>query len=384
MLVPQPDIPQVPLPAPVIVHVRSRRSSRSSRTSRSRSRSRSRSPCHIIEAPENPGATELFYRPNPLPMTHLSDLVYSSSSESRSSSPTRSSRSFPSHFGLPTSNVVLPAQDPSKQRIPCLIPVPIPPQTDSESGRSDSCSRSRSRGRSPRPEISQACAPIVIGRSRSRSRTRSVSPCRYPQAIYSNWPHPAVSRPRYYFQDGNVTLEIDRTQYKIHRHFLVTNSPVFAKELPPHITYKLLTSVDKEAFELVLSLFYPKDCFSGHDIQSESDWRKVLVFACRYNMKVIRNMALTKVPTLDPIEKAHLATKYGLKDWLVPAYVDLCMKDLTSRSGWSVEEGMKIGLEGLLALADVKRDILKNLEEYLDRDKVLKTVEMKLETSKLI
>ncbi|KAG7449886.1 uncharacterized protein BT62DRAFT_917462 [Guyanagaster necrorhizus] len=199
------------------------------------------------------------------------------------------------------------------------------------------------------------------------------------------WPHAAVSHPRYYFQDGNVTLEIDRTRYKIHRHFLVTNSPVFAKELPPYIIYTTLTgNVDKQAFELVLSLFYPKDCFSGHDIKSEPDWRKVLVFACQYKMTVIRDMALTKVPTLDPVEKVELATKYGLKDWLVSAYVDLCMKDLGDRNGWSAEEGKKIGLEGVLALADVRRDILEHLEEHLDRDKVLKTVEKKVEALKQI
>ncbi|PBK73909.1 hypothetical protein ARMSODRAFT_1014240 [Armillaria solidipes] len=198
-------------------------------------------------------------------------------------------------------------------------------------------------------------------------------------------PHSTISHPRYHFQDGNVTLEIDRTQYKIHRHFLVTNSSVFANELSPHITYKILTGdIDKSAFELILSLFYPKDCFSGHDIQSESDWHKVLVFACRYKMTVIRDMALTKIPTLDPIEKAELATKYELKDWLVPAYVDLCVKDLTSHNRWSAEEGKKIGLEGILALADVKRDILDHLEDHLDKAKVLKTVEKKLEALKLI
>ncbi len=160
---------------------------------------------------------------------------------------------------------------------------------------------------------------------------------------------------------------------------------MFAKELSPHITYKTLTGdIDKSAFELMLSLFYPKDCFSGHDIQSESDWHKVLVFACRYKMTVIRDMALTKVPTLDPIEKAELATKYGLKDWLVPAYVELCMKDLTGHNGWSAEEGKKIGLEGILALADAKRDILDHLEDHLDKAKVLKTVEKKLEALKLV
>ncbi|KAK0495022.1 hypothetical protein EDD18DRAFT_291125 [Armillaria luteobubalina] len=191
---------------------------------------------------------------------------------------------------------------------------------------------------------------------------------------------PGTSILKSVYSDGNVTLE-----YKIHRHFLVTNSSVFANELSPHVTYKKLTGdIDKSAFELILSLFYPKDCFSGHDIQSESDWHEVLVFACQYKMTHIRDIAVTKVPALDPIEKAELATKYGLKDWLVPAYIDLCMRDLTSHHRWSVEEGKKLGLEGVLALADVKQDIRDRLEDHLDRAKVFNTVEKKLEALRLI
>lgn len=195
----------------------------------------------------------------------------------------------------------------------------------------------------------------------------------------------SVPHPRFYFQDGNVTLEIKPIQYKIHRHFLVMSSSVFADELPPSVTFKDLPSdVDKQAFELILSLFYPKDCFSGHDIQSESDWHKVLIFACRYKMTLIRDMALSKVPSLDPIVKAELAAKYGLKDWLVPAYTDLCMKDLTTRNGWSADEGRKIGLEGILALVELKQDIMDRLGEHLDREKVVKTVEEKLKGLNLI
>ncbi|SJK98130.1 uncharacterized protein ARMOST_01390 [Armillaria ostoyae] len=178
---------------------------------------------------------------------------------------------------------------------------------------------------------------------------------------------------------------IERIQYKIHRHFLVMSSSVFADELPPSVTSKYLPSdVDKQAFELVLSLFYPKDCFSGHDIQSESDWHKVLIFACRYKMTIIRDMAVTKLPSLDPIIKAELAAKYGLKDWLVPAYTDLCIKNITARKGWSADEGKKIGLEGILALVELKQDIMDRLGEHLDREKVVKTVEEKLKGLNLI
>ncbi|KAK0241124.1 hypothetical protein EDD85DRAFT_817696 [Armillaria nabsnona] len=163
------------------------------------------------------------------------------------------------------------------------------------------------------------------------------------------------------------------------------SSSVFADELPPTVTSKYLPSdVDRQAFELVLSLFYPKDCFSGHDIQSESDWHKVLAFACRYKMTLIRDMAVTKVPSLDPIVKAELAAKYGLKDWLVPAYTDLCIKDMTTRKGWSADEGKKIGLEGILALVEIKQDIMDRLGEHLDREKVVKTVEEKLKGLNLI
>ncbi|KAK0459262.1 uncharacterized protein EV420DRAFT_311544 [Desarmillaria tabescens] len=253
------------------------------------------------------------------------------------------------------------------------------------------CSRSVSHSRPWPPRVVNSPSPTT-------SRSRSLSPPPFPMpsvaipcpsSVKYGWsefpPCPFIPHPRFYFQDGNVNLEINGTRYKIHRHFLVMNSSVFAHELPFNIIFKSLPcDVDQQAFELVLSLFYPKDCFSGHDIQSESDWHRVLVFACRYKMILIRDMAITKVPSLDPIVKAELAAKYGLKDWLVPVYTDLCIKDLTTRKGWSAEEGKKIGLEGILALIEVKRDIVDRLGEYLDREKVMKAVEEKLEELNLI
>ncbi|KAK0212318.1 hypothetical protein DFS33DRAFT_17294 [Desarmillaria ectypa] len=253
--------------------------------------------------------------------------------------------------------------------------VPMPQTIIVPSSRPSSSVRSRSISRSSRPSSHSVprYSPVIHPYEHSPIRG------------YSQWVPQPVRHPRFYFQDGNVTLEINWVQYKIHRHFLVMNSSVFAHELPPNIITKSLPfDVDRQAFELVLSLFYPRDCFSGHDIQSESDWHKVLIFACRYKMTLIRDMAITKVPSLDPIVKAELAAKYGLKDWLVPVYTDLCIKDLTTRKGWSAEEGKKIGLEGILALLEVKRDITDHLGEYLDREKVVKTVEEKLEDLNLI
>ncbi|PBK73908.1 hypothetical protein ARMSODRAFT_951426 [Armillaria solidipes] len=279
----------------------------------------------------------------------------------------------------------------------CQIPIPGPMIINPPS-RSSISIRSRSASRSPRS--------FYVSTPSGRSRSRSHSPPRYPMPIpppipcyhqpppiipflghpiYSWAPISVVHHPRFYFQDGNVTLEIERIQYKIHRHFLVMSSSVFADELPPSVTSKYLPSdVNKQAFELVLSLFYPKDCFSGHDIQSESDWLKVLIFACRYKMTLIRDMAVTKLPSLDAIVKAELAAKYGLKDWLVPAYTDLCIKNITARKGWSADEGKKIGLGGILALVELKQDIMDHLGEHLDREKVVKTVEEKLKGLNLI
>ncbi|KAK0195979.1 hypothetical protein F5146DRAFT_1027963 [Armillaria mellea] len=306
---------------------------------------------------------------------------------SRSRSPSRlSSPSFPS-----VSPCITPGYVPARVLSPSPPSVPRPIIVNP---RSSISTRSRSVSRSPRS--------FYIGTPSDRLQCRSRSlvgypipmpmpiPC-YPQPPpiippMPGWaPIPAVRHPRFYFQDGNVTLKIERIQYKIHRHFLMINSSVFADELSPSVTSKYLPpDVDKQAFELVLSLFYPKDCFSGHDIQSESDWHRVLIFACRYKMTLIRDMALTKVPSLDPIVKAELAAKYGMKDWLVPAYTDLCITALTTRKGWSTDEGKKIGLEGILALVELKQDITDRLGEHLDKEKVAKTVEEKLKGLKLI
>ncbi len=135
-----------------------------------------------------------------------------------------------------------------------------------------------------------------------------------------------------------------------------------------------LPDIDTAAFDLVLSIFYPKDPFSGHDIQTPAQWGQVLRFACEYDMQSIREMALTKVAALTPLERVDLAKQYKLKEIMVPSFVDLYLEDVEL----SKEDGKKIGWEGLLVLAEVKREVESNVKAFLDHEKVTEVVDKKL------
>ncbi|KAF8910869.1 hypothetical protein CPB85DRAFT_1435132 [Mucidula mucida] len=193
---------------------------------------------------------------------------------------------------------------------------------------------------------------------------------------------------RFYFNDGTAWIRVKNIDYKVHRHFLTQHSSFFRTQYSGVGLYSnhsnhtnsnplnplSLPDIDTAAFDLVLSIFYPKDPFSGHDIQTPAQWGQVLRFACEYDMQSIREMALTKVAALTPLERVDLAKQYKLKEIMVPSFVDLYLEDVEL----SKEDGKKIGWEGLLVLAEVKREVESNVKAFLDHEKVTEVVDKKL------
>ena len=100
-------------------------------------------------------------------------------------------------------------------------------------------------------------------------------------------------------------------------------------------------------------------------------------------MPSIREMALSKVTELSAVEKIELATKYNLKEFMLPGFVDLSLEGFAPKP-MSKGDGQKIGYEGLLILAEVKREVENNLQAYLDRAKVAEFVEKKLDEAGLL
>ncbi|KAK0241123.1 hypothetical protein EDD85DRAFT_390213 [Armillaria nabsnona] len=161
------------------------------------------------------------------PINSESVVVLRSRSARRSSSP---SWRLPSGSPRAPPTCVLtppPVRCPSPPPSVCPTPMPRPIIINPPS-RSSISTRSRSVSRSPRS--------FYVNNSSSRSRSRSHSPPRYPMPppipCYRQPPHtipflgppicgwvpiPVVHHPRFYFQDGNVTLEVGFLQVAVFR-----------------------------------------------------------------------------------------------------------------------------------------------------------------------
>ncbi|KAI6124778.1 hypothetical protein EDD16DRAFT_1703578 [Pisolithus croceorrhizus] len=87
---------------------------------------------------------------------------------------------------------------------------------------------------------------------------------------------------------------------------------------------------------------------------SQTQWISVLRLSTMWEFKDLREVAIQHLDLpsrpLAPVEKFVLASKYGIKRWLLPALTQLAERP------WpiSVEEGRRIGLENALKLAAVR------------------------------
>ncbi|KAK7436503.1 hypothetical protein VKT23_019057 [Stygiomarasmius scandens] len=274
---------------------------------------------------------------------------------------------------------------------------PAPIAYTSSSSSSDSRSRSRSRADRRR----------LRSRSRSSSRSRSRTPViiRVPSTVTSsnygytanrpnqvpgNDPIPVPMPPpppqyiyppapvrhnrqntrqssRYFFEDGSDVIQVQDVIYRIHKHVLGA-SPTLGAEMRQWtwdygMNFNLTDRCKSDEFDLLLSVFYPSD-FTQYEAQSVADWTSILRLASEFQMKNVRVLAMKQLfPIASAAEKIDLANKYDIKDWLVPAYMELCARteELT------LEEGKKLGVEAVMGVAQLRSQLLANVKTFVEK-----------------
>lgn len=187
---------------------------------------------------------------------------------------------------------------------------------------------------------------------------------------------------KYFFPDGNVGFRVKNTIYKVHSHFF-QQSPVLAARIPSyHLPYPesspiYVEDVTPHAFELLLSIFYPKE-YTRYELETAEDWSTLLSVAKKFSMQKIRDLAIDRFALIaTPAEKVALATEHDIEDWLVPAYTDLCLK----LEPLSLEDGKKLGIDTVVKLQEMQHEIKSNFVKYLDVKKVQEMVETSIKDS---
>lgn len=203
---------------------------------------------------------------------------------------------------------------------------------------------------------------------------------------------------RFFFPDGNIVFsvrtnlphrtysysnrQVEDTLYKVHRHFFESYSEIFADmfslptadgEQPEGQSDRnpiVLEDVKQQDFECFLSVMYPSyvsqnrkqdskynyhhSDFSKSDSQTVDDWTGVLCLASRWEFTSIRLLAINQLTMIaSPIERITRGVAYNVKNWLLPAYTELCTRD----DPLNLEEGLKLGIRDVIFIGQLRSSI---------------------------
>jgi len=128
----------------------------------------------------------------------------------------------------------------------------------------------------------------------------------------------------FYFDDGNVILNVQGVLFKIHKYFLIKYSPVFEDlfrmksplSQPEGLSDQspiTLRGDDPVDFCRLFRLFYHDDPGNAVCLNAEQ-WVSILILAHKYEMTLLLNTAVLKLqvanPRLDPVKQIKIARKY--------------------------------------------------------------------------
>ncbi|KAH9853517.1 hypothetical protein C2E23DRAFT_821700 [Lenzites betulinus] len=170
-----------------------------------------------------------------------------------------------------------------------------------------------------------------IGRKGTNAACSTVGPEGFPEDGHK------VERHRdYFFADGNVVLQIEDIQYKLHRSVLAKHSPVFQElfTLPqPEGSTEgctednpiYLSGIQADDFTRFIGLLYPPT-LGCCNVTTATEWLSVLDQADRWQVESLREHAVTQLNSMyiEPVQKIAIWLRYGLPtDPLIPSYIDV-------------------------------------------------------------
>ncbi|KAF7974436.1 hypothetical protein HWV62_12164 [Athelia sp. TMB] len=161
----------------------------------------------------------------------------------------------------------------------------------------------------------------------------------------------AKRHPIYYFDDGNLLIQIEGTLYNVHRYFFARDSSHFRALLERAGPGPLALDTTCADFDELLSILYPAD-FRRPAEKSTPQWAAVLHLAAAYGLASIRLLAIDHLAALAAaIDKIVLGRRYGVPAWLPAAYEAVC----TRADPLSVQEGLRLGVEDVVKISAARQ-----------------------------
>ncbi|KZV92459.1 hypothetical protein EXIGLDRAFT_836458 [Exidia glandulosa HHB12029] len=135
---------------------------------------------------------------------------------------------------------------------------------------------------------------------------------------------PVTRCDEFWFNDGNLVLQVQHTQYKVHRSLMSNRSDFFRDMLTLPCTTEgteaaplFLPDVGERHFTVFLKFLYSQ---WGDDLKFTTDnWMYVVRVAHRFQFTSALRVAMGKCDDEEPDTKLYWAEQLGLAEWEVPA-----------------------------------------------------------------
>ncbi|KAL4068668.1 hypothetical protein V8B97DRAFT_1971031 [Scleroderma yunnanense] len=176
----------------------------------------------------------------------------------------------------------------------------------------------------------------------------------------------------YYLRGGDMTVLVENHLYRIHSYFFERESLFFRQKLLAGTTDDTeergssdsnaysLEDVKSEDFSRFLWVFYnPK--YSIYEAPLET-WLSILRLATRWGFHNIKELTVRELEKLEieSIEKIAIYHEYSIsKLYLIPSYIAVVKRE----KPLTFTEGMKLGMETVLRIADARERARQHASE---------------------
>ncbi|KAL5512490.1 hypothetical protein ACEPAG_3143 [Sanghuangporus baumii] len=169
----------------------------------------------------------------------------------------------------------------------------------------------------------------------------------------------------YWFDDGSAVIEVENTWYNVHGSILRRQSDFFRENLgkatrkygfsPGSVLQPLVLDIQKQSFELLLSIIYPSDYWSRLHFTIE-EWFGIASVATSLEFKSIRKAALENIfESCGAMELIDLGRKHDLPECITSGFRVLCFAE----EPLSLKDGHMVGLEMVIQIARAREMLAK-------------------------
>ncbi|CAE6448705.1 unnamed protein product [Rhizoctonia solani] len=182
---------------------------------------------------------------------------------------------------------------------------------------------------------------------------------------------PPVRRSKFFFEDSMVVIQIGDVQFRVHKSKLMeseTFTDMFTVAKGSHSNFNAseklieglsaehpikLEGVSASDFECLLTLLYERHYTAQHPKLDASLVVPAFRLAHMWNFKELAGYLLPYMKSgLDDVDKIVYAHEFGLKEWIIPAYISLYRRTEPLSSA----EAEKIGFKGAMLVFRLREE----------------------------